>query len=111
MNNQELLAEIIDSGEVPERVTNRLLLSAVIQNSEKTDKAIALLKEQNGRITALEQRQAELIDNPSLVYLLRQKPRQTIVTLIIVFAIMFALWTVFTPVRDLILVLVGIPIP
>ena len=111
MTNQELLAEIIYSGEVPPKVTNRLLLSAIIHNSEKTDKTIRLLEEQNSRISKLEQQAAELANNPSLVYLLRQHPQQTIVTLIIVFAIVFTLWTVFTPVRDLLLVLLGIPVP
>ncbi len=111
MTDKELLREIIDSGEVPAHVTNRLLLSAVIQVGERVDKNYELIKQQNSRISTLERQVAELANNPSLVYLLRQKPRQTLVTLVIVFAIVFTLWTVFTPVRDLLLVLVGIPIP
>ena len=111
MTDKELLREIIDSGEVPAHVTNRLLLSAVIQVGERVDKNYELIKVQNSRITKLEQQAAESANNPSLVYLLRQQPRQTIVTLIILFAIIFTLWTVFTPVRDLLLVLVGIPLP
>ncbi len=107
MTNQELLAEIIGSGDVPPTVSNRLLLEAIIQNREKGDRAIALLTEQNSRITKLEQQTKE---NPSIIYLLKTQPLQTIKTIGSIIFIIVALATFFNPPVWL-LALLGIPIP
>ena len=61
---EEALEALIDNGEVPSRVTNRLLLVAIIQTREHLE----------SRIIALEE---SIEDNPSFVYLIRRKPKET----------------------------------
>ena len=61
---EEALEQLIESGEVPARVTNRLLLVAIIQTREHLET----------RIEALE---IKIEDNPSFVFLLRRKPKET----------------------------------
>lgn len=61
---EEALEALIDNGEVPSRVTNRLLLVAIIQSREHLET----------RITSLEER---IEDNPSFVYLIKRKPKET----------------------------------
>ena len=61
---EEALEALIDNGEVPTRVTNRLLLVAIIQTREHLEE----------RITTLD---AKIEDNPSFTYLLRSKPKET----------------------------------
>ena len=111
-NIQDAIKDIIEGGaDVPDRVTNRLLLAAIIHNSDQTEITNAraeetntLIREQNSRISKLE-------DHPSLIYLLRQWPRQTIIALIIAVTIIFRLWNALPPLIELISVLVGIPLP
>ena len=97
MTNQELLAEIIDSGEVPARVTNRLLLEAIIGNSKKTDKAINLIEVQNGRILRLENRTQALEvranDYPTMVQLIKDNPANAFRFSIFILFVLFVLHT------------------
>ena len=72
---EEALEQLIESGEVPSRVTNRLLLVAIIQSREHLE----------ARIENLE---SKIEDNPSFVLLLRRKPKETIRFLLLIILIL-----------------------
>ncbi len=86
MTDKELLREIIDGDvEVPDRVTNRLLLEAIIHNSEQNAETNAhaeetntLIKEQNSRISTLETRtqalEVQATDYPTMLQLIKDNP-------------------------------------
>jgi len=76
---EEALETLIDNGEVPTRVTNRLLLVAIIQTRELLET----------RIDALE---ANIEDNPSFTLLLRRKPKETFRFLLVI-VLIFSLVT------------------
>ena len=72
---EEALEALIENGEVPSRVTNRLLLVAIIQTREHLE----------GRLDELE----KCIDeNPSFTLLIRRKPRETFRFLLIMLLIL-----------------------
>ena len=72
---EEALEKMIESGDVPTRVTNRLLLVAIIQTREHLET----------RITELE----DCIDeNPSISLLMRRKPKETFRFLLVILLIL-----------------------
>ena len=58
---EECLKELLEKGDVPSRVTNRLLLAAIIQTREQLE----------SRMEALE---FKINDNPSIVMLFKRRP-------------------------------------
>lgn len=72
---EDALEQLIESGEVPARVTNRLLLVAIIQSRTHLEARIGKLE-------------AKIEDNPSFVLLLRRKPRETIRFLLMIILVL-----------------------
>ena len=58
---EECLKELLEKGDVPSRVTNRLLLAAIIQTREQLE----------ARMEALE---FKINDNPSLIMMFKRRP-------------------------------------
>lgn len=58
---EQALKELIANGDVPSRVTNRLLLAAIIQTRAQLE-------------TRIENLESKIDDNPSLVLLFKQRP-------------------------------------
>ncbi len=118
-NIQDAIKDIIEGGaDAPDRVTNRLLLAAIIHNSEQNDITNAqaeetntLIREQNSRISKLELQASEFAKNPSLTWLIKNDPRSSLRILLIVTIILIVINSFGTQIMPYILALVGIHIP
>lgn len=91
MNNAtNTLKAIMADKELPVRVSNRMLLAMQMDISEKLDRSI----EQNGADHKCFQEGMKVQkDYPSLTWLFAHKPVKTIGTVILIFAVLMAIYT------------------
>ena len=97
-NIQDAIKDIIEGGaDVPDRVTNRLLLAAIIHNSDQTEITNAraeetntLIREQNSRISKLE---LQATDYPSMVQLIKDNPAGALRFSMFILFVLFILHT------------------
>lgn len=113
------LADMMTDPTIPANVTNRMLLAVLseiyttISRMEKEQKAIdehivQRLKDIEVKQESTDRRLKELEDNPSIVWLLRFRTRQTISALLVVFILLTFL---IANMPDIVWAWLGLPAP
>lgn len=88
MSNEihDAMKRILDNGEVPPRVTNRLLLAAMLQIAERQDRTEEAVRDLAGRLHEVE-------TFPSVLSLLWRHPKTTIAVIVILFGLLTLAYT------------------
>lgn len=77
----EAIEQILANGEVPPRVTNRLLLAAMLDLADRADRTEQAVRKLSARLDDLE-------THPSLLALLWRHPKTTITIIIFIFGLL-----------------------
>lgn len=78
---EETIQALIDNGQVPARVTNRLLLAVLLDLSERSTRTEAAVRDLAERVTRIE-------SYPSITTLLWRHPKSTIAMIALVFLLL-----------------------
>lgn len=77
----EAIAALMDNGEIPKRVTNRLLMATMLELGERLDRTEQALKDLGDRVAQIEA-------YPSLLNLLWRHPKTTISFIVTIFVLL-----------------------
>ncbi len=112
---QETINAILEENGMTDRVSNRLLMAMLIDIRDGVRGNTVALENTCAHMEALERRISKLEEagtvNPSLVWLLKNRPAPTIKTAAIILIVLMLLMTIGQPIAAFVAALLGLPIP
>jgi hypothetical protein len=112
---QDAIRQVLEENGLPDRVSNRLLMAVLIDirdgvkaNTGTLDTVCEQIEGHEQRIERLEEERAV---NPSLMWLLKNRPVPTIKTAAIILILLMLLLTIGQPIAAFVAALLGLPIP